>query len=109
MMHEPIWKTDLRLLRRMIAPYAAAIGASLVALVGILGIVEMFYYRRTRQLTAGTEFDLYGVPVDTSDILPWVVCAAIGAAGVAACRVSYPRMAASWGAAMDEVKVRLAQ
>ena len=109
MMHEPIWKTDLRLLRRMIAPYAAAIGASLVALVGILGIVEMFYYRRTRQLTQGTEFDLYGIPIDTGDILPWVVCAAIGAAGVAACRVSYPRMSASWGAAMDEVKVRLAQ
>lgn len=109
MMHEPIWKTDVRLLRRMIAPYAAAIGASLVALVGILGVTEMFYYSRTRRLNEGTEFDLYGVHVDTGEILPWVVCAVIGAAGVAACRVSYPRMAASWGAAMDEVKARLAQ
>ncbi len=108
MMHEPIWKTDVRLLRGMVMPYVAAMAASLVALVGVLGIVEMTYYRSTRQLTKGTEFDLYGFHIDTVDVLPWAVCAIIGAIGVAACRRTYPRMAASWSAAMEEVKARLA-
>ncbi len=108
-MHEPIWKIDIGLLRRMIAPYAAGIGATLVALIGALGLSEMIYYRSTRQLTAGTEFDLYGFHIDTVDVLPWVVCAVIAAAGVAACRKTYPRMAESWSAAINEVKARLAQ
>ena len=108
MMHEPIWRVDVRLLRGLAAPYAAAIGASLVALVGLLGITEMFYYRSTRQHTAGTEFDLYGFHIDTVDLLPWVICAVIGGFGVALCRRTYPRMAAGWSDAMEAVKARLA-
>jgi branched-chain amino acid transport system permease protein len=107
MMHEPIWKVNPRLLRRMVAPYAAAIGATFVALIGALGIAEMVYYRSTKQLDSGTEFDLYGFHIDTVDILPWVVCAVIGAAGVWACRRTYPRAADSWSDAIEEVRARV--
>ena len=107
MMHEPIWRVDARLLRSLVAPYAAAIGASLVALVGLLGIAEMFYYRSTKQYNEGTEFDLYGIQIDTADLLPWMICAVVGGFGIALCRRTYPGMAAGWSDAMEAVKVRL--
>ena len=109
MMHEPIWKTDFRLLGGMVVPYAAAIGASLIALIGVLGLVDMFYFRSTKSLGKGSEFGLFGIAVDTADILPWAVCAGIGVVGVLACRTTYGRMAASWHAAMEAVKARAAQ
>jgi len=105
-MHEPIWKTDYRLLGRLARPYAAAAGASVVALTGVLGLVEMLYYRGTSRFGSGTEFSLFGIAVDTADVLPWLACAVIGGAGIAACRATYPRMAASWHAAMDAVARR---
>lgn len=108
-MHEPIWKTDARLLGRLAVPYAAALGSSVVALTGVLGLVEMIYFRSTRRFGDGTEFSLYGVAVDTAEFLPWLACAAVGGVGIMACRASYPRMAASWHAAMDAVTARAAR
>ncbi len=109
MMHEPIWKTDYRLLRGMVAPYAAAIGASVVAAVGVLGLVDMVYFRSTKSFGKGSEFDLFGIAVDTAGMAPWAVCAGIGVAGIVACRATYGRMTASRHAAMDAAKARTAQ
>ncbi|MFQ5827764.1 MAG: branched-chain amino acid ABC transporter permease [Candidatus Methylomirabilia bacterium] len=108
MLHEPMWKADYRLFGRLLVPYAAAIVTSVITLIGVIGLVEMVYFLSTH-ITGETTLSLYGVHIDTSNTLPWLVCGVIGAVGILACRRTYPRMAASWNAAMDEVKARVAQ
>lgn len=107
-MHEPIWKTDTRLLRDMALPYAYGIGAFLIACIGLVGLIELIYFLSTRQ-TADTEMTLYGVRVDASSIAPWVVCAAIAGLGAEACRRTFAPMAESYNAAIAEVRARAAR
>ncbi len=108
MMHEPIWKTDYRLFAGMAGAYAAAAASSLVALAGALSLVEMAYFLSTK-VTEETVFDLFGLPVDTANVLPWLVSAAIAGAGIAACRKTYPVMAESFNAALDQARARAAR
>ncbi|MFQ5520053.1 MAG: branched-chain amino acid ABC transporter permease [Candidatus Methylomirabilia bacterium] len=108
MMHEPIWKADYRLLGRLVLPYTTAIATTIVGLIGVIGVVEMVYFLSTH-ITGETAFSLYGINVDTGSLLPWLVCAVIGGAGIVACRATYPRMAASWNAAIGEVTARIAR
>ena len=87
--HEPIWKTDYRLFRRMMVPYALGIGSSIVAAVGVIGLVELIYFLSTK-VTDETMMILYGAEVDAAGAVPWIVCAAIAAAGAEACRRDVP-------------------
>jgi branched-chain amino acid transport system permease protein len=103
LMHEPIWKTNLRLFRPMVLPYAAGIGATLVAGIGVIGLIELIYFLSTRS-TGETGMSLYMVPVDAASAPPWLVCAAVAALGIVACRSAYRPMAASYAAAIESVK-----
>ena len=105
MMHEPIWKTDVRLMREMAVPYAAALGATLLALAGIVGLIEIIYFLSTAS-TAETAFVLYGIDLDVTDVVPWILCTVMAAVGVYACRATYPAAAAAWNAAIDQIKAR---
>ncbi len=108
LMHEPIWKTDLRLFRPMVLPYAAGIGATAVACIGAIGLIELIYFMSTRS-TRDTGTSLYAVPVDAASAAPWLVCAGIAALGAAACRRAYRPMAASYAAAIEHVKAEAAR
>ena len=106
-MHEPIWKTDTGLFRKMVAPYALGIGSTLVAAIGAIGIIELAYFMSTRS-TVETITHLYWLEIDAAGILPWIICLAVLAAGVAACRRTYPPMAASYNGAIGEAKAMVA-
>ena len=105
LMHERLWQTDMRLFRPMIGPYASGIGATLVACIGAIGLIELIYFMSTKS-TRATEMTLYAIPLDAASVVPWLICAVIAAFGAVACRRSYPRMAASYGTAIEEVKAR---
>ena len=47
-MHEPIWKVDLKLFRAMVVPYIMGIGSTLIACVGVIGLIELAYFMSTR-------------------------------------------------------------
>lgn len=106
MMHEPIWKVDYRLLRGMVTPYIGAIGACLITLIGVIGIIEMVYFRSTH-MTDETHIDLFGMDVDTASAVPWLGSIAVAVVGIALCRLTFPRMAASWNDAIAEAKARM--
>ena len=69
-MHEPIWKTDYRLFGRMMAPYARGIGATFVATIGAIGLIEIIYFLSTR-VTEETNTVLFWMEVDAASALPW--------------------------------------
>ncbi len=107
LMHEPIWRSDVRLFRAMALPYALGIGATVIACIGVIGLIELIYFLSTKS-TKATETDLFTIPVDAASAMPWLVCAAIAVLGVEACRRSYPTMAASYHSAVESVKARAA-
>ncbi len=108
LMHERLWRTDFRLFRPMVGPYAWGIGATLVTCIGAIGLIELIYFMSTKS-TRDTEMTLYAIPLDAATVLPWLACATIAAIGAAACRRRYPHMAASYHTAMAEAKARAAR
>ncbi len=106
MMHEPIWKTSPRLLASLVVPYIYGIATTLVALCGLIGMIEMLYYRSTT-FSADTSTSIYGVTVDTASVVPWLVFIVVTGVGVYLCRMSYPGMAHSWNAVINDIKQRM--
>lgn len=106
MIHEPIWRTDVSLLRLLVAPYAVAIAATLVALAGAIGIIEMAYFLSSVS-TDERVTSIYGLSIDVSSLVPWLAFAAIAVLGVFLCRRVYPGAVQGWNAAMAEVKARI--
>ena len=103
MMHEPIRRTAPYLLWQMAPAYGAALGTSLVGLAGAIGLIEMIYFRSTT-VSLDSALVLYGIELDTGDIWPWLICAALGAAGGYGCKMTYPRVAEAYSAAMHEAR-----
>ncbi len=96
MMHEPIWRTDVRLLGRLAGPYALGIGCTLFGAAGVIGLLELTYFRSTN-LTGEMAFSLYGIGVDAGSPVPWIASAVVAGAGALLCRLTYPRVAQVWG------------
>ncbi len=107
MMHDPIRRAAPHLFMRMLPDYGVALGASLVALAGGIGLIEMAYFLSTTT-TQNTLFTLYGIALDTANFWPWLICIALAAGGGFACSRAYPRLAESYGAAMHEARATVA-
>ncbi len=76
-------------------PYCLAAGASLVALAGLVGIVEMVY--RLSDVSGGTQMALAGVGFDARSGLAWLMFGALLAAGLVALRYASRFVGARWG------------
>jgi len=87
--HERIWKVDLRLFGDLVRPYLLAIGASIVAALGAVCIVELTHALTSRE-TVDSTLNLFGFATDAETILPWVIAFAILALGIWFCRKTYP-------------------
>ena len=107
-MHEPIWLSDARLLRRLVLPYALGVASALVALVGIIGLMEMIYHL-SNDITGEFVMNLYGFDISLRNILPWVICVIIGLIGIAFCRKAFPFVAQRWQLVMHEARERVLQ
>jgi branched-chain amino acid transport system permease protein len=88
----------------LLLPYGAALGAALVALAGLIGIVEMVY--RLSEPGASTVLDVAGVSFDARSAPPWVAFGLVLAAGLAALRYARRFVAARWGAIQHELAAR---
>jgi len=89
---------------RRIWPSLAAISATaLVALVGLIMIVEMLYHL-TLESANGTEMKLFGFMVDTAALTPWAIALSIFAIGGVAfwrARKSFKHV---WGEVNTEIE-----
>jgi branched-chain amino acid transport system permease protein len=93
-------------LRELLGPYALAFAAALVALAGLIGIVEMVY--RLSEQGASTVLTVIGMSFDAKTSSPWIAFGAVLAAGLAALRVTTRRVGERWGAIQQEIAARQA-
>jgi branched-chain amino acid transport system permease protein len=106
-MHEPVWRTDIRLLWKLAVPYFLAILSTVILAVGVIGIIEIIYFMSV--ISYGeSEMHLYSIPISVNEVMPWLACAVITGVGILSCRVSYPHAKESWNDAMMAVKARIA-
>jgi branched-chain amino acid transport system permease protein len=98
-----VWKFGL--LDRLMPRYGWALVAGLVALAGFVGIVEMTYHVATTG--ASSELKLAGISVAPFSAAPWLVCAALAAAGAGLFLVAWRRVRAEWDEVQREIEAKI--
>jgi branched-chain amino acid transport system permease protein len=95
-MHGAAWRA--RRLGRLILPYVATALALAVAVLGVVGLVEMIHVLVSAPASRGTR-RLFWVLVNVRSVTPWVAFGAIAVAGVLALRWTMPRAGAAFAEA----------
>jgi len=90
--------------REIIGPYLLALGAILVALAGLIGLVEMVY--RISDENTSTAMALAGIAFDAKSTAPWIVFGAVLAAGLGAVVAATRFVGARWGAIQQDLDGR---
>lgn len=104
--HEPVWKTDFRLLGKMVLPYLSALITLIMATGGIIGLIEMINFA-VDEYSHGTNISIYGLAVDTASIIWWLTFCIIALIGIGLCRLTFPFVTRNWDDVMDTVKERM--
>jgi len=104
--HEPIWKTDVRLLGKMVLPYLGALITLLIATGGIIALIEMINFVAD-EYSQGSILSIYGIAVETTSFIPWLAFGFIALIGIGLCRLTFPFVTRNWDAIMDTVKERM--
>jgi branched-chain amino acid transport system permease protein len=82
-------------LARLVPGYAAVLATGLVALLGLIGAVEMGYHL-SLEASVNPLMNLYGLSVDVTSPSDWIACAAVIAAGLWPCRMASKRLRREW-------------
>jgi len=104
--HEPIWKTDFRLLGKMIVPYSSALISIIVAAGGIIGLIEMINFVAD-EYHQGSMAKVYGIEINLHSILPWLAFGTVALIGIGLCRLTFPYVTRKWNNIMNIVKERM--
>ena len=108
LMHEPIWKVDFKLLRRMVLPYLGALVAILITVCGIIGFIELINFVAD-EYSSGTTINFLGIEVEAFNVIPWVVFGIITIIGIGLCKAVFPVVSRNWNGIMETVKERMLQ
>jgi branched-chain amino acid transport system permease protein len=106
LLHEPIVKTDFRLLGKMVFPYLGALVAIFVAASGIIALIEMINFVAD-EYSVGSIISIYGIGVETKSFLPWLAFGIIASIGIGLCRATFPIVTRNWNDIMDIVNERM--
>jgi branched-chain amino acid transport system permease protein len=92
--------------QRLWKPYAAVVAAGVVLFVGVVSLIEMIYHY---QLEAGGDphMKLFGITVDTSVAVTWIVAAVIAIIGSLLMRYASRYFARVWGGAQSEIQEQI--
>ncbi len=104
--HEPVLKTDFRLLGKMALPYLGALIALVIAAGGFIALIEMINFA-TDEYSSGTVIRIYGIGVETKSFLPWLAFGIVAIIGTGLCKVTFPIVTRNWNDVMDTVKERM--
>ena len=85
-------------------PYLLAGSAALLALAGLIGIVEMVYH--LSDTSSSPQMALFGIGFDARSAPPWIAFGAALAAGLALLRVTARRVGERWGAIQLELQAK---
>jgi branched-chain amino acid transport system permease protein len=100
-LHRPAWRA--RQLSKLLPGYALVVGPVLIALAGVIGLIELIYFVETSATGAGS-MRLFGVEVDAARPTAWIVCAALSIAGAAAFRLLRPKLMRRWESVMHALR-----
>jgi branched-chain amino acid transport system permease protein len=103
LMHRPIWQAGE--LRRLAGPYSRVVPAALIALAGVVGLVELCSFV-TIGRGEGKTLGLLGHPIDPSAAWPWLASAALLALGGALLYAQGRAFAAAWASVSDAIAAR---
>jgi len=81
--------------RGLLLPYLAAAGAALIAVLGLIGVVEMIY--RLSDTSLSPQMRLFGLAIHARSAPPWIGFGLTLAAGLALLRGAARWVAARWG------------
>jgi len=104
--HEPVWKTDYRLLGKMVLPYLGALVAILIAACGVIALIEMINFVAD-EYSSGAIICIYGIWVETRSFISWLAFGIIAIIGIGLCKVTFPIVTRNWNAIMDTVEERM--
>ena len=102
-LHRPTWKASLT--GKLFPSYVIAGITLLIALAGLIGLVEIIYFIKT-QAGADTTMSLLGLEFDAAQPAPWLICGALLVVGSLLFRWSTPRVRASWGDVTQALRAR---
>jgi branched-chain amino acid transport system permease protein len=89
-------------LKAMAVPYALAIAAALVALAGLIGLVESVY--RLSDVTSDPQMMLFGLELNAKDPTVWICSGLLLALGLLAIRFASRLVSARWDAVQQALK-----
>jgi len=88
----------------LVVPYLVALLASLIALAGLIGMVEMVY--RLSEQGASTELTVFGVAFDAKHTTPWAMFGGTLAAGLVALYFASRWVGGRWNAIQEALAAR---
>jgi len=106
LLHEPIWKTDFRLLRKLVLPYLSALISILLAAGGIIGLIEMINFIAD-EYHQGSMAKVYGIEINLHSVLPWLTFAIVALIGIGLSRLAFPYVTRNWNNLLNTVKGRM--
>ncbi|MEO6024404.1 MAG: branched-chain amino acid ABC transporter permease [Burkholderiales bacterium] len=100
-LHRATWKAKLT--SRLMPSYGMAAVPLLIALTGLVGLVEIIYYLET-QAGSGSAMKLAGFEFDAAKPVPWLVCLTLLIVGLLLLRYASKGVRASWDGVAKELR-----
>ena len=107
-MHGPIARTDNKLLISLIKPYSLAIGSILLGLIGLIGIIEMLYFRSLISKGEG-ELIIFWTQFNANGILSWLLFLVLIIIGIKSSKKTFAMAKESWDHAISVVKTEVSK
>ena len=107
-MHGPIAKTNKNLLVSLIKPYLLAIGSIITGLLGLIGIIEMLYFRSLISKGEG-EVIIFWTEFNANGIISWLLFIGLILLGMFLSKKTLPRAKESWDNAISVVKTEISK
>jgi len=107
-MHGPIARTDNKLLIGLIKPYSLAIGSILLGLIGLIGIIEMLYFRSLISKGEG-ELIIFWTQFNANGILSWLLFLVLILIGIKSSKKTFAMAKESWDHAISVVKTEVSK
>ena len=105
-MHGPIVRTNKSLLLALIKPYSSAIGSTLIAVTGLIGIIEMLYFKSLISKGEG-EVIIFWTEFNANGITSWLMFSVLILSGIYLCKITYPKAREGWDNAISVVKTEI--
>jgi branched-chain amino acid transport system permease protein len=105
-MHGPIARTDKNLLISLIKPYLLAIGSVITGLIGLIGIIEMLYFRSLISKGEG-EIIIFWREFNANGITSWLLFIGLILIGIFLSKKTFPMAKDSWDNAISVVKTEI--